>query len=123
MQHTRPVTVQRASVFGKPGPGGGLIVKLAENRFLLVGFGFDARFKSLNERVGFTGILSAKELESGDYGKLRLGRLWNGDQIKGGEAMVMPNEDPDYGEFPIPASIPGRTGIAEIEVYVLEEEA
>ncbi|CAH0057189.1 unnamed protein product [Clonostachys solani] len=116
------VTVERASVFGKPGPGGGLIVRLAENKFLLVGFGFDARFKSLRKGVGFTGILTSRELEAGDDGTLRTGRIWNGDQIKGGEAMVMPNEEPDYGEFPIPASTPARTGIAEVEAYVLEEE-
>jgi hypothetical protein len=116
------VTIERASVFGKPGPGGGLVLKLAENKFLLAGFGFDARFKSLKKSAGFTGILSSRELEMGGNGKLRTGRVWNGDQIKGGEAMVMPNEEPDYGEFPIPASVPARTGLAEVEVYVLEEE-
>ncbi|KAH6951241.1 glycoside hydrolase superfamily [Ilyonectria sp. MPI-CAGE-AT-0026] len=117
------VTIERASVFGKPGSGGGLVVKLEENKFLLVGFGFDARFKSLKNGAGFTGILTAKELETGEDGKLCVGRIWNGDQIKGGEAMVMHNEDPDYGDFPIPASLPARTGIAEVEVYVLEEDA
>ncbi|KAH6689905.1 glycoside hydrolase [Plectosphaerella plurivora] len=116
------VTIHRASVFGKPGPGGGLVVRLAENKFLLAGFGFDVRFRSLKKGAGFTGILSSRELEPAEDGTLRTGRIWNGDQIKGGEAMVMPNEEPDYGEFPIPASVPARTGLAEVEVYVLEEE-
>lgn len=115
------VTISRASVFGRPGPGGGLVLRIAENKFLLVGFGFDARFKSLKKGVSFTGILSSRELEKDEQGKLRTGRIWNGDQIKGGEAMIMPNEEPDYGEFPIPASTPARTGIAEVEVYALED--
>jgi hypothetical protein len=30
---------------------------------------------------------------------------------------MMPNEDPDYGGFPIAITIPARTGIAEVEFY------
>ncbi|KAL0944835.1 glycoside hydrolase [Colletotrichum truncatum] len=117
------VTAERASVFGKPGPGGGMIIRLADMKFLLVGYGFQAKFKSLRKEVGFTGILSAREMEYEEPGKLRPLRWWNGDEIRGGSAMAMPNEEPDHGEFPIPACIPARTGITEIKVYVLEEDA
>lgn len=33
----------------------------------------------------------------------------------------MPNEDPDYGGFPICVTLPARTMIAECEPYSLEE--
>jgi hypothetical protein len=34
----------------------------------------------------------------------------------------MPNEDPDYGGFPIAVTIPMNTGIAECWAYSLEED-
>ncbi|OAL52924.1 glycoside hydrolase [Pyrenochaeta sp. DS3sAY3a] len=114
------VTVERPSTEGNPAPGGGLIIRLADCKFLLVGYGFQARFKSVREGVIFTGILTAKELESGADGKLSVLRLLNGDETRGGMAMVMPDEEPDYGDFPIPSCIPARTGIAEVEVYTVE---
>ncbi|UPK90813.1 hypothetical protein LCI18_001748 [Fusarium solani-melongenae] len=117
------VTVERAWVFGKPGPGGGIIIKLADYKFLLVGYGFQASFKSVKKGVAFMGILSAKEMEVSGDGSLRLLRQLNGDETHGGTALVMPNEKPDYGDFPIATCIPARTGIAEIEVYSLEEDA
>jgi hypothetical protein len=49
------VTIGRASVFGTPGLGGGLVVKIAENKFLLAGFGFEVRFKSLEEASALPG--------------------------------------------------------------------
>ncbi|KAH6995477.1 glycoside hydrolase superfamily [Ilyonectria sp. MPI-CAGE-AT-0026] len=116
------VTVERAFVFGKPGPGGGMIIKLAKYKFLVVGYGFKASFKNAKKGVGLTGILSARELEVSEQGDLRLLRLLNGDETRGGLALVMPNEEPDYGEIPIATCIPARTGIAEIEVYTLEED-
>jgi hypothetical protein len=65
--------------------------------------------------------LTSTELEKGEDGKLRTGRVWNGDQIKGGEAMIMPNDEPDYHEVPIPACTPARTGLAVVEVYTLQD--
>lgn len=115
------VTVERAEVPGKLGPGGGMIIRLATNKFLLVGYGYQASFKSLSEKVGFTGILGVKELAPDENGSLRLLRLLNGDETNSGSAMVMPNDKPDLGDFPIESCIPVRTGIAEVEVYVLEE--
>ncbi|KAH6879851.1 hypothetical protein B0T10DRAFT_464381 [Thelonectria olida] len=83
----------------------------------------EASFKSVKKGVSFTGILSAKEMEGSQEGNLRVLRLFNGDETRGGQAMLMPNEAPDYGDFPIPVSIPARTGIAEVEVYTLGEDA
>ncbi|KAF7171508.1 hypothetical protein CNMCM5623_003836 [Aspergillus felis] len=117
------VTVERASVFGKEGPGAGIIIRLAEYKFLLVGYGFQASFKSVKKGVGFTGILKAKEMEVSEEGSLRPLRLLNGDETRGGSAVVLPNEEPDPGEFPIATLIPARTGIAEVEVYVLNKVA
>ena len=117
------VMVERAFVFGKPGPGGGIVIRLAGDKFLLVGYGFQAKFKSVKKGVIFTGILSAKEMEVTEEGSLRPLRLLNGDETRGGSALVMPNEEPDHGEVPIATCIPARTGIAEVEVYILEEDA
>ncbi|KAL2828578.1 glycoside hydrolase superfamily [Aspergillus pseudoustus] len=117
------VTVERASVFGKPGPGAGMIIRLADHKFLLVGYGFQASFKSVKKGAVFTGILKAKEMEVSEEGNLHPLRLLNGDETRGGSAVVLPNEEPDPGEFPIATLIPARTGIAEVEVYVLNKAA
>lgn len=113
------VIVDRVSVFGTVGAGGGMVIQTGEDTFLLVGYGFQARFKGTKKTVVFTGILSSKEMEAQD-GQLVQLRRWNGDEIRGGSAMAMPNEEPHHGEFPIPACIPARTGITEVKVYTLE---
>ncbi|KAJ4131974.1 hypothetical protein NW765_013786 [Fusarium oxysporum] len=117
------VTVERAFTFGKPGPAGGLIIRLADRMFMVVGYGFQARFKGLAKGVAFTGLHSVKEMESDQEGKLHVLRMFNGDETKGGEAVVMPNEEPDYGDFPVATTIPARTGVAQVEVYTLAEDA
>ncbi|KAF3403225.1 hypothetical protein DPV78_004247 [Talaromyces pinophilus] len=117
------ITVERAFVFGKQGPGGGMIIRLADHKFLLVGYGFQASFKGVKKGCTFTGILGARELEVAEDGHFRQLRVFNGDETRGGISLVMPNEEPDYGDIPIATSIPARTGIAEIEVYTLFEEA
>ncbi|KAL2859202.1 glycoside hydrolase superfamily [Aspergillus pseudodeflectus] len=115
------VTVERASVFGKPGPGAGIIIRLADQKFLLVGYGFQVSFKSVKKGVRFTGILKAKEMEVSEEGNLRPLRLLNGNETRGGSAMVLPNKEPSPGEFPITTCIPARTGIAEVDVYILNK--
>ncbi|KAH8896734.1 glycoside hydrolase [Thozetella sp. PMI_491] len=117
------VTVERAFVFGKPGPGGGMILHLGDAKFLLVGRGFHARFKSVRKEATFTGILTAEEKEVGEDGKLRTLRVLNGDETRSGEFIIMPNDDPDYGRFPIAVTIPARTCIAEVEAYWVAEDA
>jgi beta-galactosidase GanA len=123
------VIIERSFVFGKPGPGAGMVIQLGDAdscRFLLVGRGFQVRFRGLEDGVTFTGILQAleKEVDEGDEGndgELRTLRMLNGDETRSGEFLIMPNEEPDYGGFPIAVTIPARTCIAEVEAYTISE--
>lgn len=116
------VIVERAFVFGKPGPGGGMVIHLGDAKFLLVGRGFHVRFRSVRPEATFTGILWAEEKEVDDQGKLQTLRVLNGDETRSGEFVIMPNDDPDYGGFPIAVTIPARTCIAEVEAYWVAED-
>ena len=91
------VVVNRCFVFGTAGPGAGLIIHQGGARFLLIGWGFQAEFKSLSPTSTFTGILSfvEKSLEN-ETGKLVTERKLNGDETRSGKFCLMPNEDPDY---------------------------
>ncbi|KAL3461659.1 glycoside hydrolase superfamily [Aspergillus heterothallicus] len=119
------VIVERAFVFGKPGPGGGMVIQLGDGnsyRFLVVGRGFQVRFRGLEDGVTFTGILEALEREvDEDSGELTTLRVLNGDETRSGEFLIMPNDEPDYGGFPIAVTIPARTCIAEVEAYTISE--
>lgn len=118
------VTINRCFVFGKAGPGAGMLINTGPGKFLLIGWGFQAEFKSLNPKSTFTGILSMTEKSVVDVanGTLQTERKLNGDETRSGIYCMMPNENPDYGGFPICVTIPARTMIAEVEVYSLEEE-
>jgi hypothetical protein len=116
------VIVERAFVFGKPGPGGGMLIHLGNAKFLLVGRGFHVRFKSVRKEATFAGILHAEEKEVDENGNLTTLRVINGDETRHGEFMIMPNDDPDYGGFPIAVTIPARTCIAEVEAYWVAED-
>jgi hypothetical protein len=115
--------IERAFVFGKPGPGFGMVIHLDNARFLLVGEGFQVKFSSTRSTAVFTGILKfvEKEVINEVTGEMRSWRTLGGDETRSGEAAVMPGENPDYGDFPISVTIPARTRIAECEVYALEE--
>jgi beta-galactosidase GanA len=116
------VIINRAFVFGKPGPGGGMIVHQGEGKFLCAGWGFNVSFKSKNAESTFTGVLHAEEKEADpDTCELTTLRLLGGDETRSGQCLIMPNEDPDYGGFPIAVTIPARTGIAECWAYSIEE--
>lgn len=119
------VIVERAFVFGKPGPGGGMVIQLGgldSYRFLVVGRGFQVRFRGLDDQVTFTGILDAREKDVDDKtGEWRTLRTLNGDETRSGEFLIMPNNDPDYGGFPIAVTVPARTCIAEVEAYTVCE--
>jgi len=123
------VRIERCFVFGVPGPGAGMIIHSGGTgnraKFLLVGWGFQAVFKSLNRRSHFTGILGFKEKRVVDKatGELETLRTLGGDETRSGAFAMMPNEEPDYGGFPICVTIPARTMIAEVEVYSLERKA
>ncbi|RDW57481.1 hypothetical protein BP6252_13741 [Coleophoma cylindrospora] len=114
--------IERSFVFGKPGPGFGMVIHQGGARFLLIGEGFQVKFSSTSSKAVFTGILNFVEKEVVDEktGEMRTGRTLGGDETRSGAAAVMPGEDPDYGTFPISVTIPARTRIAECEVYALE---
>ncbi|KAL1621368.1 hypothetical protein SLS56_009201 [Neofusicoccum ribis] len=118
------LSVERCFVFGKPGPGAGMVIHRGGNRFLLVGWGFQVVARSLSPRSSFTGFLRFQEKVVADEetGELRTLRNLNGDETRSGIFAMMPNEDPDYGGFPICVTIPARTMVAELEVYSIEEE-
>lgn len=120
------VTVQRAFVVGKAGPGFGLVIMQDNDqypnstKFLLIGQGFNAVFKSSDPKAYYTGLLSFHEKEVDEIdGSLKTLRKFNGDETRSGQLCIMPNEAPDYGGFPISITIPARTSIAEANVYCL----
>lgn len=113
------LTIERSFVFGHPGPGFGMVIHRGGARFLLVGAGFQVRFE--HETGAFTGILRFEEKEARGDGLETL-RMLNGDETRSGAFCIMPNEEPDYGGFPICVTIPARTMLAEAEVYALEDE-
>ncbi|KAN0095976.1 glycoside hydrolase family 35 protein [Hyaloscypha variabilis] len=118
------VSIQRSFVFGKPAPGAGMLIHLSDAKFLLIGWGFQAVFTSTSPKSTFTGILRFEEkIPDPETGKLGKGRSLNGDETRSGKFCIMPNEEPDYGGFPICVTIPARTMVAEVEVYSLEEES
>jgi hypothetical protein len=116
------VIVERCFVFGKPGPGAGMIIHLGNSKFLLVGRGFHARFKAARKDATFGGILWGEEKEVDENGNLQTLRILNGDETRHGEFMMMPNDDPDYGGFPIAVTPGARTCIAEVEAYWIAED-
>jgi hypothetical protein len=101
-----------------------MCIHLSGDRFLLIGWGFQALFRALSPKATFTGILRMEEKVVTDVekGTLKTCRHLNGDETRSGKFCIMPNEEPDYGGFPICVTIPARTMIAEVEVYSLEEE-
>ena len=116
------VTIERCFVFGKPGTGSGMVIHKGGGKFLLIGWGFQVSAKAVSKMSHYTGILRFEEkiVEDAETGKLKKGRVLNGDETRSGQFGMMPNEDPDYGGFPISVTIPARTMIAEIEFYSLE---
>ena len=119
------VTIERCFVFGKAGPGAGMVIHLGGPKFLLIGWGFQVRARSLSPTSSFTGFLRFEEkvVVSRETGQLRTLRKLNGDETRSGVFAMMPNEDPDYGGFPICVTIPAHTMIAELEVYSIEDDA
>ncbi|KAI4913519.1 hypothetical protein J4E90_005236 [Alternaria incomplexa] len=116
------VVVERAFVFGKLGPGAGMVMHQGEGKFLCVGWGFSISFKSTNPTSTFTGILHAEEKEvDPETCELSTLKILGGDETRSGKFLIMPNEQPDYGGFPIVVTIPANTCIAECWAYSLEE--
>lgn len=118
------ITIERCFVFGEAGAGAGMVIHLGGPRFLLIGWGFQVRARSLSPSSVFTGFLHFEEQTVSDKasGELRTLRVLNGDETRSGIFAMMPNEDPDYGGFPICVTIPARTMIARLEVYSIDED-
>ncbi|KXH67981.1 hypothetical protein CSAL01_00651 [Colletotrichum salicis] len=117
------ITIERCFVFGKPGTGAGMVIHRGGGKFLLIGWGFQVRAKALGQGSNFTGILKFEEkiVEDEEAGRLKTSRVLNGDETRSGKFAMMPNEDPDYGGFPISVTIPARTMIAEVTFYSLSK--
>ncbi|KAM0273936.1 hypothetical protein ACHAQH_008108 [Verticillium albo-atrum] len=113
------ITIERAFVFGEPGPGAGMVIHRGDGKFLLIGWGFQVSAKAVAEDSTFTGILrfEEKKVVNESTGELKTARVLNGDETRSGLVALMPNEDPDYGGFPICVTIPARTMIAEVQFY------
>lgn len=117
------LTIERCFVFGRPGPAAGMVIHRGEGRFLLIGWGFQVRARDTTPGTAFTGILLFHEKVPEEGGRrLRTLRQLNGDETRGGAFVMMPAENPDYGDFPICVTIPARTMVAELEVYSLSED-
>ena len=117
------LTIQRCFVFGHPGPGAGMVIYLGGAKFLLIGWGFQVVAKSTSPTSTFTGFLRFEEkaVVDKEKGELKTVKWLNGDETRSGKFAMMPNDEPDYGGFPICVTIPARTMVAELEVYSLEE--
>ncbi|KAF1953706.1 glycoside hydrolase [Byssothecium circinans] len=117
------VIIDRAFVFGKPGPAAGLVIHQGDGKFLCVGWGFNVSFKSTSPKSTFTGILHSEQKEvDPETCELSTLQLFGGDETRSGKVLIMPNEDPDYGDFAIAVTIPSRTMIAECWAYGVEED-
>ncbi|KAM0228790.1 hypothetical protein ACHAP5_011843 [Fusarium lateritium] len=117
------ITIDRCFVFGNPGPGSGMVIHRGHGKFLLIGWGFHISAKSSLRNATFTGILKVEEkaVDDEETGRLRTVRILNGDETRSGSFAMMPNEDPDYGGFPISVTVPARTMIAEVTFYSIFE--
>jgi hypothetical protein len=99
-----------------------MVIHQGNGKFLLIGWGFQVTFKSTNPKSSFTGILYSEEKTVDVNGNLHTARVMNGDETRSGSFYIMPNEDPDYGGFPIAVTIPSRTMIAECTAYSIAED-
>ncbi|KAH8760438.1 glycoside hydrolase superfamily [Diaporthe sp. PMI_573] len=117
------ITIDRCFVFGKPGPGAGMVLNRGGGTFLLIGWGFQVSAKAIARDSTFTGILKFEEkaVDDEETGRLRTVRVLNGDETRSGAFAMMPNEDPDYGGFPISVTVPARTMIAEVTFYSISD--
>jgi hypothetical protein len=115
-------TVERVFSFGKKGQAAaGMLIRQPDGKYIAVGFGYHVIFRSTNPNSVFTGVLCVEEMEAQEDGTLRRARVFNGDETAHGTCLVMPPQEPDYDEFPIPVQIPARTMIARCIVFDLVE--
>lgn len=117
------LSISRAFVLGKPGPGCGMVIETALGKYLLIGEGFKVEFSSISPTSAKTGILRIEEKRVEDVAKGRLSteRVLNGDESRSGKWVNMPSEKPTYGDGFIPLLTPAGTKIVEVQVYSLEQ--
>jgi hypothetical protein len=115
------LVIQRSIVTGIPSTGYGLVIQQSADKFLLVGEGYQVTIQSTDSETTFSGILSfnEKKVVDRESGEMKDLRILNGDETRSGISLVMPSEDPDYGDFICSVFVPGETKIAECEVYAL----
>lgn len=111
------ITVERAFVFGKQGPGAGIVIRQADGSFLGAGFGFQVVFESTDDNSTYSGVLRVEEKESDGKGGLRTVRILNGDETNHENFWIMPSRKPDIGTFPVPVFIPARTFMSRCIPY------
>lgn len=119
------LSVEHAFTTGSAQSGYGIVILLGTSpdrtaSFLLVGAGFQVKFRSLHPGAHYTGILQFEEkvkVKGGDGYITR--RLLNGDETRSGKQAIMPNDEPDTGGFPININIPAVTKIAKCTIYDL----
>lgn len=80
-----------------------------------------SRSRAQTPNAILTGILKAREMCIDAQGGLNGVRELNGDETRNGECVIMPNENPDYGGFPIAITIPAHTAIATCTAYTITE--
>jgi len=100
-----------------------MVIDRGDGKFLLIGWGFQVSAKAVARDSTFTGILKFEEkaVDGEETGRLRTVRVLNGDETRSGAFAMMPNEDPDYGGFPISVTVPARTMIAEVTFYSISD--
>jgi hypothetical protein len=106
--------IARAHSYGKPQAGFGLIMQLAEDEFLGVGYGFTVVFSSQSgHRVE---ILSVHEghFPNGEWQETR--RL-NGDESASNQRWQFAVVTPDYGDYKVPILYPATTAISRCKIF------
>lgn len=115
------VTVERAFVLGKPVEAAGMIIRQVDGTYLLLGYGYQATFKSTTTTSCFSGVLVAEEMDIDEQGSLHKIRTLNGDETSHHKLITMPSQNPEYDGFPIPFLVPAGTMIASCRPYSLEK--
>jgi len=117
------ITVEREPCFGPSGEAAfGLIIHLRDNRFLLVGQGYTAKFASTDPLCKYNGVLEFLEKEIVDHetGEMHTSRILNGDEAPG-NCFKMPSINVNRrGNGPVHIFVAAKTSIAEAEPFYLK---
>ena len=116
---TWKLSIDRANVFGHPGPGYGVIIHQSDDTFLLIGEGYRVVFTSTQQGKEWSGVCTFTEKQVAEDGSLRSVRLLNGDETLGGKWAQMPGPDPGYNGVRVWVLAPSRTKIAEVTAYTI----